>query len=53
MYKADYHMHTALSIDCNVSIESQIEALLRKGLVRLLLQTILSMILYRINGHLL
>ncbi|MDU6853834.1 MAG: histidinol-phosphatase HisJ family protein [Zhenhengia sp.] len=31
MYKADYHMHTALSIDCNASIESQIESAIKKG----------------------
>lgn len=31
MYKADYHMHTALSVDCNASIDSQIETAIAKG----------------------
>lgn len=31
MYKADYHMHTALSIDCKASIDSQIETAIAKG----------------------
>ncbi|MDA3733913.1 histidinol-phosphatase HisJ family protein [Niameybacter massiliensis] len=32
MYKADYHMHTAMSTDCNTSIESQIETAIQKGM---------------------
>ena len=32
MYKADYHMHTALSVDCDVSIGSQIETAIQNGL---------------------
>lgn len=31
MYKADYHMHTALSVDCNESIDSQIQAAINRG----------------------
>lgn len=31
MYKADYHMHTALSMDCDASIESQINTAINKG----------------------
>ena len=31
MYKADYHMHTALSPDSEASIESQVETAIRRG----------------------
>lgn len=31
MYKADYHMHTALSVDCEASIESQVETAIKRG----------------------
>ena len=32
MYRADYHMHTALSMDCDASIDSQIQAAIDRGL---------------------